>query len=139
MTRSLRIWFFAGALMFPCFAIASIILTQPVMAQAYDADRFAVSYQAFHDRLAPYGSWHETKRWGYVWQPGAVSPDFRPYYDGHWIYTDAYGWYWVSDEPWADIKSALDDFSRAWRVAHPGWRTARDRAEPEPRGDRQCP
>ncbi len=101
MTRSLRIWFFAAALLFPAFAIASLISTRPAMAQ--DADGFAVGFQAFHDRLAPYGSWHETKRWGDVWQPGAVSPDFRPYYDGHWIYTDAYGWYWVSDEPWADI------------------------------------
>ncbi len=30
--------------------------------------------------------------------PDGVPPDWRPYEYGHWVYTDDWGWYWVSDE-----------------------------------------
>ena len=32
----------------------------------------------------------------------AVPPDWRPYQYGHWVYTDEWGWYWVSDDVEAD-------------------------------------
>ena len=33
---------------------------------------------------------------------GRVPPDWRPYQYGHWVYTDEWGWYWVSDDAEAD-------------------------------------
>ncbi len=43
--------------------------------------------------------WHP--RFGYVWLPEDVSPDWRPYTVGHWVSTEEYGWYWESNEPFA--------------------------------------
>jgi hypothetical protein len=51
----------------------------------------------FHDALAPYGQWRHSSRWGEVWAP-QVSPDWRPYTVGRWIYTDDWGWYWVAGD-----------------------------------------
>src|SRR5262245_54764686 len=53
----------------------------------------------FYDALAPYGDWMEMQPYGWVWAPRSVDPDWRPYRDGHWVYTD-YDWTWVADEPW---------------------------------------
>ncbi len=53
----------------------------------------------FYDSLAPYGDWVDTGRYGLCWTPRLVQHDWRPYYYGHWVYTD-YGWTWVSDEEW---------------------------------------
>ena len=52
----------------------------------------------FRSALDSYGSWVRHPRWGEVWVPDDVSPDWRPYTYGHWIYTDEWGWYWVSDK-----------------------------------------
>jgi hypothetical protein len=70
-------------------------------AQAQDID---VSFDSFHDRLANYGEWVYSDRWGEVWIPDNVDADWSPYTIGHWVYTDDYGWLWVSDEgEWGDI------------------------------------
>jgi hypothetical protein len=60
-----------------------------------------VDIDYFYDELDPYGEWVWHPRYGYVWLPGAVREDWRPYTMGHWIYTDQYGWYWDSYEPFA--------------------------------------
>jgi hypothetical protein len=52
----------------------------------------------FHERLAPYGQWSSHPRWGEVWIPADVPPKWAPYRDGHWSYSDEWGWYWLSDE-----------------------------------------
>ena len=52
----------------------------------------------FYDALAPYGQWRHSSRWGDVWAP-QVTPDWRPYTVGRWIYTDDWGWYWVAGDP----------------------------------------
>jgi hypothetical protein len=56
----------------------------------------------FYDELSPYGDWVLTREYGWAWFPNDVDPDWRPYSDGRWIYTD-YGWTWASYEPfgWA--------------------------------------
>ncbi|GEP46304.1 hypothetical protein BGE01nite_55950 [Brevifollis gellanilyticus] len=52
----------------------------------------------FYDALDPYGDWVYTPNYGYIWQPVASrQPDWAPYSDGYWAYTDA-GWTWISDE-----------------------------------------
>ena len=52
--------------------------------------------------LEQYGSWRPHPRFGEVWVPTGVPPDWRPYAYGHWVYTDEWGWYWVSDDVEAD-------------------------------------
>jgi hypothetical protein len=53
----------------------------------------------FREYLEPHGSWIEVEEYGVCWQPHNVAPDWRPYFIGHWAFTDDYGWFWVSDEP----------------------------------------
>jgi hypothetical protein len=48
--------------------------------------------------LAQYGTWIDLEPYGTVWQP-SVSPEWRPFTYGHWMWTDA-GWTWVSYEPY---------------------------------------
>ncbi len=51
----------------------------------------------FQEALEPYGHWVRSARWGEVWVPEDLPPDWRPYEYGHWVYTDEWGWYWISD------------------------------------------
>jgi hypothetical protein len=63
----------------------------------------AVSVGFFVERLGRHGRWVTVGTYGNVWVPSGVAVGWRPYSAGHWVYTDAYGWTWVSDEPfgWA--------------------------------------
>jgi hypothetical protein len=54
----------------------------------------------FYQPLAPYGYWAELPRHGWCWYPAYVDQGWRPYSNGHWVWTDG-GWYWESEEPWA--------------------------------------
>ena len=54
----------------------------------------------FHAPLASHGTWIEVGSYGRCWRPASVAVEWRPYCDGHWVWTDC-GWYWASDEPWA--------------------------------------
>ena len=56
----------------------------------------------FHDRLAPYGNWVDLNPYGYVWTPRHMGYRWRPYSDGHWVWTDD-GWTWIANEEWGDI------------------------------------
>ena len=98
MRRILRARLLASAL---AVAVLPVIASAvPAEAQIYGE----VSFDSFHDQLAPYGYWLYSDRWGLVWQPADVPDDFRPYYsDGHWVYTDDYGWFWSSNYEWGDI------------------------------------
>jgi hypothetical protein len=60
-----------------------------------------IDIDTFYDELAPYGQWVWHPRFGYVWLPEDVSPNWRPYTVGHWVSTEEYGWYWDSPEPFA--------------------------------------
>ncbi len=40
--------------------------------------------------------------YGYVWIPRHMGYRWRPYSDGHWVWTD-YGWTWIADQEWGDI------------------------------------
>ena len=77
------------------------------------------SYSTFYTKLEPHGEWRETSDYGYVWQPREAeqSRNWRPYTNGHWVYTDA-GWTWVSDEPfgWATYH-----YGRWTRLRNIGW------------------
>jgi hypothetical protein len=46
------------------------------------------------------GTWHNDSEYGWIWSPRVSAPDWRPYYYGHWVWVDPFGWTWVSDESW---------------------------------------
>lgn len=76
------------------------------------------SYTMFYTKLEQYGDWIETDDYGYVYRPReATSGQWRPYTNGHWIYTDA-GWTWISEEPfgWATYH-----YGRWTRLRGVGW------------------
>jgi Family of unknown function (DUF6600) len=82
-------------------AIAIGALSAPVMFGALTPAAAQISEDA-QIALEQYGSWRPHPRFGEVWVPGAVPPDWRPYQYGRWVYTDEWGWYWVSDDVEAD-------------------------------------
>jgi probable HAF family extracellular repeat protein len=54
-------------------------------------------YDVFYTKLSSdEGNWVEAGNYGYCFRP-RVSGDWRPYRDGHWVWTDR-GWYWQSNE-----------------------------------------
>ena len=75
------------------------------------------SFQTFYDQLGDQGTWIQTDNYGYVFQPNVTDPDWAPYTDGHWVYTDV-GWTWVSDEPWG---WATYHYGRWCNINGTGW------------------
>jgi hypothetical protein len=87
----------------------------------------------FYSRLEPYGDWVWLQG-QYVWVPADVGPRWRPYTIGRWVFTDRYGWMWVSNEPfgWATYHYGRWGFSNRvgwfwvpgsrWAPAWVSWR-----------------
>ncbi|MBN1151077.1 hypothetical protein JXA84_07665 [candidate division WOR-3 bacterium] len=46
------------------------------------------------------GTWIYVSSHGYCWRPKVYVTDWKPYYDGEWVWTIGWGWTWVSYEPW---------------------------------------
>jgi hypothetical protein len=61
------------------------------------------SVDGFYDQLRPYGELVQVDSLGGVWKPTDVAADWQPYSNGRWIYNQEVGWYFESDEPWAEI------------------------------------
>ena len=80
--KTLRLSFFALTLLCAVFA--------PGRARA-EVD---VSFDYFYDSLSPYGEWIDVGDYGACWSPANVDPEWSPYTDGYWAYTDA-GWTWA--------------------------------------------
>jgi hypothetical protein len=80
---------------------STVVLAPAAQAQV----RVSIGFNFFHDRLASSGRWIHHPVWGDVWRPRAtlVGADFQPYTNGHWEYTDEYGWYWMSDDAFDDV------------------------------------
>jgi hypothetical protein len=97
------------------FVIAIVALISSAIPHARAAD---VSVDFFYNNLSG-GNWIEAEGYGYGWQPDiAVSdPNWRPYADGYWAYTD-YGWTWVSYE---DFGWATYHYGRWANLADYGW------------------
>ncbi len=73
-------------------------LTMPAPARA----AVEMSFDFEYGQLSSHGSWYVSAQYGRVWQPAVYAPDWNPYYDGHWEYTDL-GWAWVSDYEWGAV------------------------------------
>ena len=84
----------------------------PAMAQS--SDDMAAALDA-------YGHWTREARYGEVWVPDGVPPDWRPYEYGHWVYTDDWGWYWVSDDAEADWGWVVYHYGRWAHDRSTGW------------------
>lgn len=117
-----------AALILTLSAGASTVFAQPAVRGGPSADINDMSI--FFEELAPYGEWVNMAPHGWVWSPYNVSYDWRPYQDGKWVWTDEYGWTWVSNEPfgWATYHYGRwffsDDYGWVWVPASdwgPGW------------------
>ncbi len=93
-------------------SMLAIVVSLP---QARGAD---VSIDFIYDNLSG-GNWIEVEGYGYGWQPEVVvrDPNWRPYSDGYWAYTD-YGWTWISYE---DFGWAAYHYGRWATLADYGW------------------
>jgi hypothetical protein len=78
-------------------ATVAVLPLSPVVAQTDPASL------EFREALDVYGSWIAHRRWGDVWIPASVPAGWQPYTNGRWVFTDEWGWYWVSDDPWGWI------------------------------------
>jgi hypothetical protein len=97
------------------FALSMLAFAASALPQARGAD---VSMDFIYDNLSG-GNWIDAEGYGYGWQPDlAVSdPNWRPYSDGYWAYTD-YGWTWISYE---DFGWATYHYGRWANLADYGW------------------
>ena len=97
------------------FALTMLAFAVSALPQARADD---VSIDFIYDNLSG-GNWIEAGGYGYGWQPDvAVSdPNWRPYADGYWAYTD-YGWTWISYE---DFGWATYHYGRWANLADYGW------------------
>src|SRR5437870_2160372 len=97
------------------FALSMLAFVVSALPQARGAD---VSIDFIYDNLSG-GNWIEAEGYGYGWQPDlAVSdPNWRPYADGYWAYTD-YGWTWISYE---DFGWATYHYGRWANLGDYGW------------------
>ena len=109
-------------------AIASLLLASVAIGSAGHATlnvtpaiaQIVIS-EEFHVALEPYGSWQHSTRWGEVWIPAQVSPDWRPYTLGHWVYASDYGWYWASAAEEAGWGLITYDYGRWVEDDNFGW------------------
>ena len=56
--------------------------------------------KGYESELNVYGSWAYDPEFGHVWIPRGISPDWRPYYHGRWIWLSLSGWTWLPYESW---------------------------------------
>ena len=54
----------------------------------------------YQDELDANGHWTYERPYGYVWVPYISDSDWRPYYNGRWVWYPIIGWTWVSYESW---------------------------------------
>jgi hypothetical protein len=50
--------------------------------------------------LDEHGAWRPADRYGMVWFPGNLDPDWAPYRAGHFVSAGAWGMNWVDDASW---------------------------------------
>src|SRR5207249_329838 len=97
------------------FALTLLALWLPAWQPVKAAD---VSVDFFYNNLSE-GNWIEAGDYGYGWQPDVATsdPNWRPYADGYWAYTDD-GWTWVSYE---DFGWATYHYGRWANLSDYGW------------------
>ncbi len=79
--------------------LASLLVVLALAGAARAQDYYDDAPDDYEAALEPHGGWYDVPTYGRVWQPRVVG-GWAPYTDGRWVWT-AYGWTWVSLEPWA--------------------------------------
>ncbi len=119
----------AGSLLVAVAAVASAGFSLIPKAEAATNISVNINIGRFYDGLAPYGDW-VWYHGRYVWIPEDVDDHWRPYTEGHWVFTRRYGWMWISDERfgWACYRYGRWGFGRdiGWywvpgRIWGPAW------------------
>src|SRR6266446_9057572 len=97
------------------FALTMLAFVLPAVPQAR-ADDMSIDF--FYNNLSG-GNWIEVADYGYGWQPDLAvnDPNWRPYADGYWAYTDD-GWTWISYE---DFGWATYHYGRWAKLTDYGW------------------
>ncbi|MGD1046259.1 MAG: DUF6600 domain-containing protein [Bacteroidota bacterium] len=62
-----------------------------------------IQFGFFYSSLVPHGEWIKVESGTRVWRPFHIPHHWRPYLVGRWVWTDDYGWYWMSNEPFGWI------------------------------------
>ncbi|MCK5004112.1 MAG: hypothetical protein KAS21_03445 [Candidatus Aminicenantes bacterium] len=58
-------------------------------------------YEDYEYELSRSGRWRYSSTYGSnIWIPYNVGNNWRPYYNGRWVHTPHYGYYWYSYDPW---------------------------------------
>ncbi len=70
------------------------------LAEAPRSAQYVPADVAGIDDLDHHGEWRDEPRYGHVWVPHDVAPDWAPYSTGRWVYDPQYEWTWVDDAPW---------------------------------------
>ncbi len=107
----------------PVLAAVSIAigaLSVSISAATFSPAQAQVSAE-FQAALEAYGEWQPHPRFGEVWVPYDLPPDWRPYTYGRWVYTDDWGWYWVSDDEEADWGWVTFHYGRWAHDQRLGW------------------
>lgn len=78
------------------------IATALFVATLLPAPRADLDLNQVDVALSQHGTWYVSTSYGRVWQPREYTPQWNPYYDGHWVNSDL-GWVWVSDYTWGDV------------------------------------
>ncbi|TIO28872.1 DUF6600 domain-containing protein, partial [Mesorhizobium sp.] len=92
----------AAACLLTVVEIPNPVAPLSLVSEARAATDVSISISTFYDDLSSHGDW-VSYQGATVFVPVDVPDDWRPYTLGHWVYTEQYGWLWVSDEPfgWA--------------------------------------
>jgi hypothetical protein len=75
----------------------------------------------FNTALGPYGEWRKHARWGNVWVPSYRDRNWQPYQEGRWVYTEQWGWYWVSNAEESDWGWVAYHYGRWIKDRDLGW------------------
>ncbi len=86
-----------AAALFTATALAAGGIALPIVAASLNP-ALAQEQVDFHAALEPFGMWQRDPRWGEIWVPFNKARGWRPYTVGHWVYTEEWGWYWISDD-----------------------------------------
>jgi hypothetical protein len=76
------------------------------------------AYRAFYDALEGEGDWTLIEPWGWVFRPRVNFDSWRPYQQGWWEPSDAFGWIWYSDDPFGWV---TDHYGSWFYDSYQGW------------------
>jgi hypothetical protein len=78
-----------------------VIHTATYAKQNYvSSSYYSSGYSSGLSDLYSYGGWYPVSGYGQCWRPNGVAYNWSPYSWGRWTFLPAFGWSWVSFEPW---------------------------------------